>query len=426
MEKGEPARGGWFSSGLPSGARLPLPKCRHPRGSSLGPDSVRALTVTAPAKPPEHNPGMTPTSSPRRRLRGLRRLAFELVRRPHCRRQGGSLSPSRARIRHPSHQGAAGSPRLVGFGTPPTRVQPGPALRWEGSRLLVGPSALPPIFPGCSPSRGRSGAPCAPSAPVPAVRSARSSPFPRRAQPFTGQPRPGEKGHAPRGIPPPVLVPAGPWTEGWAWWSCSGHGQGLLSRPDTTLLRASRGGVGGGERQPNSEGPVPSGAVRSVDCWPLARNSARFPGVNPTRYPLTSVDVDRAGVSSTRDAHAAVPPTPSRATRASAADRVLGNSVGAIGWSREPLLHRNRRPGAGPGSVLAPADSYFLPLQGWAAIALRARSGRQDSYLVDSASSHMLVSKIKPCMSKYKQSILWNCEWLIKSVIVYLIVPLPG
>ena len=33
-----------------------------------------------------------------------------------------------------------------------------------------------------------------------------------------------------------------------------------------------------------------------------------------------------------------------------------------------------------------------------------ARPGLQDSYLVDSASSHMLVSKIKPCMSKYKQS----------------------
>ena len=27
---------------------------------------------------------------------------------------------------------------------------------------------------------------------------------------------------------------------------------------------------------------------------------------------------------------------------------------------------------------------------------------RQASYLVDSSSSHMLVSKIKPCMSKYK------------------------
>ena len=31
------------------------------------------------------------------------------------------------------------------------------------------------------------------------------------------------------------------------------------------------------------------------------------------------------------------------------------------------------------------------------------RAGFEDSYLVDSASSHMLVSKIKPCMSKYKQ-----------------------
>ena len=44
-------------------------------------------------------------------------------------------------------------------------------------------------------------------------------------------------------------------------------------------------------------------------------------------------------------------------------------------------------------------------------------------HLVDPASSHTLVSKIKPCMSKYKQLILWNCEWLIISVIVYLIVP---
>jgi hypothetical protein len=32
-----------------------------------------------------------------------------------------------------------------------------------------------------------------------------------------------------------------------------------------------------------------------------------------------------------------------------------------------------------------------------------SRPAGKDSYLVDSASSHMLVSKIKPCMSKYKQ-----------------------
>lgn len=30
-------------------------------------------------------------------------------------------------------------------------------------------------------------------------------------------------------------------------------------------------------------------------------------------------------------------------------------------------------------------------------------SRSESSYLVDPASSHMLVSKIKPCMSKYKQ-----------------------
>ncbi|KAI3674204.1 hypothetical protein L2E82_52538 [Cichorium intybus] len=43
----------------------------------------------------------------------------------------------------------------------------------------------------------------------------------------------------------------------------------------------------------------------------------------------------------------------------------------------------------------------------------------EECYLVDPASSHMLVSKIKPCMCKYEQNS--DCEtakWLIKSVIV--------
>jgi hypothetical protein len=35
--------------------------------------------------------------------------------------------------------------------------------------------------------------------------------------------------------------------------------------------------------------------------------------------------------------------------------------------------------------------------------ATRSPRTETDSYLVDPASSHMLVSKIKPCMSKYKQ-----------------------
>jgi hypothetical protein len=80
-------------------------------------------------------------------------------------------------------------------------------------------------------------------------------------------------------------------------------------------------------------------------------------------------------------------------------------------------------------TALAPPSYHWLGrhsrvLGGTVSRWLRAPSslGPQGSYLVDSASSHMLVSKIKPCMSKYKQSIRRNCEWLIKSVIVYLIV----
>ena len=38
----------------------------------------------------------------------------------------------------------------------------------------------------------------------------------------------------------------------------------------------------------------------------------------------------------------------------------------------------------------------------FAAAFMRPAVGPQGSYLVDPASSHMLVSKIKPCMSKYK------------------------
>lgn len=68
--------------------------------------------------------------------------------------------------------------------------------------------------------------------------------------------------------------------------------------------------------------------------------------------------------------------------------------------------HRSGAPfGVAPATDIA----KFLPFSG-GRVAVRGGShdppgpGLQDSYLVDSASSHMLVSKIKPCMSKYKQS----------------------
>ena len=66
-----------------------------------------------------------------------------------------------------------------------------------------------------------------------------------------------------------------------------------------------------------------------------------------------------------------------------------------------------------PGTPRLRAALCVLPLGNYSASRLSGVSSaglkasrRQDSYLVDSASSHMLVSKIKPCMSKYKQSIL--------------------
>lgn len=77
-------------------------------------------------------------------------------------------------------------------------------------------------------------------------------------------------------------------------------------------------------------------------------------------------------------------------------------------------LPENEVPGSAPSGRLPSSSNYSgkaprkggLPARGPAAL----RSGgpvqaprREDSYLVDSASSHMLVSKIKPCMSKYKQ-----------------------
>ena len=73
----------------------------------------------------------------------------------------------------------------------------------------------------------------------------------------------------------------------------------------------------------------------------------------------------------------------------------------------------------GPVVATAPetsglGTSLYVPLLGnysaliyiWVSPAGLWAGRCQDSYLVDSASSHMLVSKIKPCMSKYKQSIL--------------------
>ena len=56
--------------------------------------------------------------------------------------------------------------------------------------------------------------------------------------------------------------------------------------------------------------------------------------------------------------------------------------------------------GRAKGPPLSRTDGRFSGTAAAAASALLKRKGR--SYLVDPASSHMLVSKIKPCMCKYK------------------------
>ena len=50
------------------------------------------------------------------------------------------------------------------------------------------------------------------------------------------------------------------------------------------------------------------------------------------------------------------------------------------------------------GLFKSPLRLMAPPLAGW----LPLRRGWHDTNLVDPASSHMLVSKIKPCMSQYK------------------------
>src|SRR3954453_3972534 len=69
---------------------------------------------------------------------------------------------------------------------------------------------------------------------------------------------------------------------------------------------------------------------------------------------------------------------------------------GRCGWtSRTFLPCTTHRPFGGPGAWdRSPRGGLAPQVPGHV------------RYLVDSASSHMLVSKIKPCMSKYKQLVL--------------------
>lgn len=80
----------------------------------------------------------------------------------------------------------------------------------------------------------------------------------------------------------------------------------------------------------------------------------------------------------------------------------------AHSWAKRPVA-LERKTLANPAAKQLPLPSGGLGCgAGARQVVLEGAPGalREGSYLVDPASSHMLVSKIKPCMSKYKLLIL--------------------
>jgi hypothetical protein len=116
---------------------------------------------------------------------------------------------------------------------------------------------------------------------------------------------------------------------------------------------------------------------------------------------------DRLSVSSSLDVHVTVRDGLAART-VSAAAHVLGNSVGAIGWRLAQAASKLSSSAARVWCRAACGRPFPIATLPGARAGSRPRRplgrprGGQDSYLVDSASSHMLVSKIKPCMCQYK------------------------
>ena len=137
--------------------------------------------------------------------------------------------------------------------------------------------------------------------------------------------------------------------------------------------------------------PARSVVMESVDRWPMAivifRRTRGY-----ARVPVSASRRDRRRVASSWGGHA-------RALRLRS--QVLGRtSSWGIRW-RQLDGAFVRTNGLTPCGEAAPGARTPPSTQSTPA-ALRG-GPLYDSYLVDSASSHMLVSKIKPCMSKYKQ-----------------------
>ena len=126
-----------------------------------------------------------------------------------------------------------------------------------------------------------------------------------------------------------------------------------------------------------------------VDRWPMARNLPNQLGIRRGRRVIDSARVSSLGRW----------PCLARSIRVVVWWVLPWGFEAELDHAKAVLdLNPNR---FGRGGLLGPPASVINP---------SSHLGRQaplerfhGSYLVDPASSHMLVSKIKPCMSKYKQ-----------------------
>lgn len=95
----------------------------------------------------------------------------------------------------------------------------------------------------------------------------------------------------------------------------------------------------------------------------------------------------------------------------------MGNPVMAIGWPvGEPRANARGESKVGRPLEAPLPSNYSDPFTGVRPERSGARAA-EDSYLVDSASSHMLVSRIKPCMPQ-NNCIAGICAWLITSDVI--------
>jgi hypothetical protein len=172
----------------------------------------------------------------------------------------------------------------------------------------------------------------------------------------------------------------------------------LLRPPRPARLRAvpARGARG---RTPGSApGPCARGRRRmgSVGGWPLAIPITVASGGNRDGGSPLAGEASRTGPPPAGSPGRT--PPPARAETAGARAR---SPLGNLEWEcRSPQ-------GAQAATARSASSRGDLPsvtnLSGGPSGHRRRLAAPRDSYLVDSASSHMLVSKIKPCMSKYKQ-----------------------